>query len=66
MGLLLSDLKIKESLSKACGPSTRMIFLGIIVDTIKMTLELDQERLLEMQELLVSWENKTHATLKQV
>ena len=27
MGNLLIDLNIKESLSKACGPSTRMIFL---------------------------------------
>ena len=45
MGNLLIDLNIEESLSKPCGPCTRMIFLGIIVDTIKMTLELDEKRL---------------------
>ena len=66
MGNLLIDLNIEESLSKACGPCTRMIFLGIMVDTIKMTLELDENRLSELHSLLESWGQKTHASLKQV
>ena len=57
---------ILESKSKACGPNTRMVFLGILIDTIKMTLELDSDRLLELQNGLSIWENKTHATLKDV
>ena len=52
IGELLIDLNIKESVNKACGPGTRMIFLGIIVDTIKMTLELDENRLSELPNLL--------------
>ena len=43
-----------------------MIFLGIIVDTIKMTLELDENRLSKLDSLLESWGHKTHASLKQV
>ena len=66
MGNLLIDLNIEESLSKACGPCTRMTFLGIIVDTIKMTLELDENRLSELPNLLEDWGHKTHASLKQV
>ena len=31
----------------------RMLFLGIVVDTIKMTLELDDCRLAELQKLLL-------------
>ena len=43
-----------------------MVFLGIIVDTKKMTLELDDGRLEELRNMLSSWGGKTHATLKQV
>ena len=66
MGSLLSVLGVLESHAKACGLNTRKLFLGILVDTIKMTLDLDHERLMEMHDLLSSWESKSHATLKQV
>ena len=66
MGDLLIDLNIEESVNKVCGPSTRMVFLGNIIDTIKMTLELDENRLSELQNLLENWGHKTHASLKQV
>ena len=56
MGNLLTSLKIEESVSKACKPSTGMIFLGIIIDTVKMTLELDINRLQEINNLLRKWE----------
>ena len=66
MGNLLIDLRIAESVNKACGPCTRMLFLGITVDTVKLTLELDEERLLELCQLLENWDNVTHASLKQM
>ena len=66
MGNLPIYLNIEESVSKVCGPGTRMIFLGIIVDTIKMTLELDENRLSELHNLLEDWGHKMHASLKQV
>ena len=66
MGPLLEKLGIQESISKACSPSTRMIFLGIMIDTIKMTLELDENRLCELNILLQTWKGKIYATLKQV
>ena len=58
MGNLLTILKIEEAVSKACSPNTRMIFLGIIIYTISMTLELDSSRLKESNDLLISWGNK--------
>ena len=66
VGDLLLKLNIEESSNKACGPSTRMIFLSIIVDTIKMTLELDDTRLNELRNILLVWGGKTHASLKQI
>ena len=66
MGDLLVELQVEESLSKSCGPSTRMLFLGIIIDTKKMTLELDENRLYELQNLLQAWGNKTYVSLKEI
>ena len=43
-----------------------MLFLGIIVDSIKMTLELDKTRLKELKDLLQAWGNKSHASLQEI
>ncbi len=43
---------LEESEVKACGPGTSMIFLGVLFDTIKLTLSVTDERLLELRELL--------------
>ena len=43
-----------------------MIFLGIIVHLVKMTLELDSTRLHDLKSLLQDWGNKTHTSLKEV
>ena len=51
MGALLKELCVEESKSKACGPCTRMIFLGIIVSLSKMTLELDSNCVWKNQSL---------------
>ena len=66
MGKLLADLHVQESVSKACAPSTRMVFLGIVIDTVKLTLGLDEDRLDSFQSLLRVWEIKMHASLKEV
>ena len=66
IGNLLTILKIEKSVSKACSPNTRMIFPAIIIDTLKMTLELDSTRLKEIIDLLTNWGNKNHAKLKEV
>ncbi len=52
---------LEESEVKACGPSTSMIFLGVLFDTIKLTLSVT-----ELRELLKTWESKVWATKKDV
>ena len=59
---VLKEAGLQESEAKACSPSSRMIFLGMQLDTQKMTLEVSQERLVELQKLLESWETKEYVT----
>ena len=65
-GQLLNDLGILESTSKATPPSSIMVFLGIQLDSIKQTLEIDSVRLASIQQEIGKWMGKTHAKLKEV
>ncbi len=51
---------------KACGPDSTTVFLGIQFDTVKLTLSVTNERLVEIIALLKKWELKSSATKKQV
>ena len=57
---------IEEALDKACPPSEIMIFLGILFNTIKMTMEITPERLHEIRSIVLLWLNKTSASLKEI
>ena len=66
LGSLLKDLGILESTAKATSLSTKMVFLGIQLDSIKQTMEIDAERLMNIKAEITSWMGKKYATLKQV
>ena len=66
LGKLLDDVGILESKSKACKPTTSMVFLGIKLDSVSQTLSIDDERLMQIKELTASWLNKSTATLKEL
>ena len=55
VGNLMSLLKfgIEEGIDKACPPSERMIFLGVLFNTITMTIEVHEKRLIEITPSLV-------------
>ncbi|RLC09102.1 MAG: hypothetical protein DRI57_22775, partial [Deltaproteobacteria bacterium] len=53
-------------MNKADHPSSRLAFLGIWFDTIKMTMEVTPERLVEINALTAVWLNKESATVKEV
>ena len=55
LGNILRSCGLEESKTKACQPSTRMIFLGVYFDTVKMTLEVTEERLQETLHDLDQW-----------
>lgn len=63
---ILRDLNILEAQDKACPPSTLMVFLGILFDTILMTMEVTPDRLKEIKVELIRWLRKRYSTKKQV
>ena len=66
LGKLLEDGGLQESSNKACRPNTRMVFLGIMVDTVSMTLEVSPDRLRELNILLDQWLTKETVTRKEI
>ena len=61
LGRLLKACGLEESMDKADQPSTRMCFIGILCDTVKTTLEISNERLIEILALVNDWIYKSHA-----
>ena len=66
LGRLLEELGVQESVPKACPPSTRMKFLGVLFDTISMSMRIDQGKLEEIASLSKMWARKTVATKQEL
>lgn len=61
LGKIIENSGLEESSPKAIPPSFIMPCLGVLFDTMSLTLTITPERLLEISQLLVSWENKVEA-----
>lgn len=59
---LFNSLGLESSPEKDCPPSTRMVFLGLIYDTVNMTLEVPEDKLLRATELIRHWLSSPRAT----
>ena len=57
---------IEESPDKACPPSEIMVFLGVLFNTLTMTVEVTQQRLTDIRILIEQWLEKQTATLKEI
>ena len=66
MGRILRSLNVAEADEKAVTPTTRMEFLGNTVDTVKMTLEVSDDRKQELLDLLNNWMRRTVFSKKQL
>ena len=55
LSLLVDTCNILKLLDKCEGPSTRLTFLGIELDTISLELRLPHQKLLHLQSLLHKW-----------
>ena len=49
LGTLLSDLGLVENLKKACPPSTKQVVLGVMIDTVKGTVSVPDDRMEEIE-----------------
>ena len=63
---LCEELGVPMAADKTEGPVTRLTFLGIELDTVAMTARLPRVKLLELQQLIMEWTTKTHATAKEI
>ena len=66
LGSLLVELGLKESEEKACGPATSMTYLGILFNTVDMTMSVPPEKLEEVRSDLEIWSRKTTAVKKDL
>ena len=63
---IFDEVGLQEASQKVCRPSQSMTWLGINFDSKEMTMTLQQEKIVEISEILAKWENKTRASLREV
>ena len=66
LGWLLQDIGIWELEHKTCPHSLPMVILGIMFNTIDMTISISPEQVDEIQAELKSWCNKAKMSHKQL
>ena len=66
MGKILCSIGAKEAEQKSFPPCTRIEFLGNIVDSEKMTLEVTADRKTQLTEELKLWRSRKTATKRQM
>ena len=66
LGQLFQQLGLDSSPEKDTPPSTRMICLGILVDTAAFTLEVPASRLEDLRAELILWRKSSFFTKKQL
>jgi hypothetical protein len=52
--------------NKISGPAQKLIFLGVLIDTVEMMLSLPDEKLTDFHLLLQSFQSKRRATKRQL
>ncbi len=63
---LFDELGIPISLKKLEGPATSMIFLGILFDSVSMTIRLDEEKLAAIHAELELWSDRSSASRQEL
>lgn len=62
----LRELGFNISWPKVEGPSQRLIFLGIIIDTRELTLSMPIEKQSDFYNVLLSFQKRRRASVKQI
>ena len=58
----LVDVGLEKAKHKVCSPCQTMIWLGILFDTVSMTMSIPGMKLSEIMEALGEWKQRPHAT----
>ena len=62
---LLQDLGLEVSQSKLVPPSTQVICLGILVDTVQKTLSIPEDKLKDIINMVDNWQGRKKCTRNQ-
>ena len=63
---LLTQFGLSEALNKSCAPTHIMVFLGIEVNSMSLTISIPGEKLLEILTILKSWIDKQYCSVKEL
>ena len=63
---IMKELGIQEAVHKVCPPAQTMVWLGILFNSIEMTMRIPDEKMAEIKTTLKSWEGKTRATMREI
>ena len=63
---LLAQLGLCETGHKATAPVTTMVWLGLLFDSLAMTITLPPNKLQEVLDLVSSWVSRQSATLREL
>ena len=66
LGGILRELGLVENIPKACPPAVNQNVLGVVVNTVTMTISVTEERLSEINSLLEKWKNKKTCNKKEL
>ena len=66
LGWILDSIGIQESKEKATPPAYIIVFLGILINAITLTLEITHDRREELKQMLSIWKSKKSSTLKEL
>ena len=63
---IMRELGVQEAEHKACGPAQQIVWLGLLYDSIKMTISIPPAKMEEIMALLRDWRGRQRATLHQL
>ena len=66
LGDMLAELDLEESVDKAVASCVRVVFLGILIDTEALTLEVPSEKLSEIKLMVKIWLEREIATRREI
>ena len=63
---IMSDLGVVEATKKVCRPSQTMIWLGILFNSIDMSMKIPEGKMAEIKQILREWEGRQRATQREM
>ena len=63
---VMRQLGVVEATTKICRPSQTMVWLGILFNSIDMTMRIPDKKMEEIQGTLAEWQGKSQATQREM